>query len=473
MDSFLGGENGISLAKAIDALLLSTYNTRVVILGATLLGIASGTIGTFMLLRKRSLVSDAVSHAALPGIGVAFIVMQLAFGDGKYFPGLLLGALVAGLVGMGAILAIRNMTRLQEDAAIGIVLSVFFGLGVALLGIIQKMRTGQAAGLEGFIYGKTASMIASDALLIGGISGVILLAVLLFHKEFSLVCFDQGFARAEGYPILAIDTAMLGLAVLLTVVGLQAVGLILMIALLIIPAAAARFWTHRLSWMIVLAALIGGLSAYLGAAVSATAPNLPAGAIIVVTAGLFLVASVVLGTDRGLLTEAGRFAKYGVRLSLHRLLVAASYDIGLAALHRVQAGIESTGVELDGATLRKRGAWNRVQLRASLYIALRAGLLRRLAPDLYELTPRGVSMALRSAQNHELQHLYLREYPETAQALHQRDEENIEDYIEPDVADRLRSRLSQSKPHLFNAAVDELIARVAGNRTSKRREARA
>jgi manganese/zinc/iron transport system permease protein len=239
-----------------------------------------------------------------------------------------------------------------------------------------------------------------------------------------------------------------------------------MIALLIIPAAAARFWTHQLRRMIAIAALIGGLSGYLGAAFSASAPNLPAGAIIVVTAGLFLVVSVVFGSDRGLLTEARRFARYGIRLSLHRLLVACSYEIGLEALHTMQHARRRTasGVEIDEAVLHQRSSWNRLQLRLALLHARRAGLIDRLAPGLYELTRAGVAAALRAAQNHELQHLYLREYPESAQGLHQRDEEQIEDYIDTDVASRLRAVLEQSKPHLFNRSVDAIVATTARGR---------
>jgi len=147
-------------------LLLKDYNTRVVMLGTMTLGLAAGVIGTMMLLRKRALMGDALSHATLPGIGLAFIVMNQLGGSGKYLPGLLLGAGLTGALGLGCIVIIRRWTRIKEDAALGIVLSVFFGLGIAILGIIQKMQTGQASGLQSFIYGKTAAMLAQDAQMI-------------------------------------------------------------------------------------------------------------------------------------------------------------------------------------------------------------------------------------------------------------------------------------------------------------------
>ncbi|MDE0839605.1 MAG: metal ABC transporter permease, partial [Kiritimatiellae bacterium] len=148
-----------SMAQLLSVLQLQDYNTRVVVIGTVLLGIAAGMIGTFMLLRKRALMGDAVSHATLPGIGIAFLVMAAHGGTGRWLPGLLLGAVISGLIGMGSVLLVRSQSRLKEDAALGIVLSVFFGLGVAILGIIQQLSLGHAAGLESFIYGKTASML--------------------------------------------------------------------------------------------------------------------------------------------------------------------------------------------------------------------------------------------------------------------------------------------------------------------------
>ena len=159
-----------SWEQVLRVLLLSDFNTRVVVVGVALLGMAAGIVGTFTLLRKRALVSDAVSHATLPGIAAAWLVMVALGGTGKWFPGLLLGAAAGGLIAVGAVLTLRSVLRLHEDAALGVVLSVSFGIGIALLGLIQQMRRGSAAGLDSFIYGKTASMLSADALLIAVIS---------------------------------------------------------------------------------------------------------------------------------------------------------------------------------------------------------------------------------------------------------------------------------------------------------------
>ena len=214
-------------------LTLSDFNTRVVVVGVALLGMAAGIIGTFTLLRKRALVSDAVSHATLPGIAAAWLVMVALGGTGKWFPGLLLGAAAGGLAAVAAVLVVRSVLRLHEDAALGIVLSVSFGIGIALLGVIQQMRRGSAAGLDSFIYGKTASMLVADATLIGITSLVLVVVAVLLFKELNLLCFDAAYAASQGLPVGLLDAAMLALVVAVTVIGLQAVGLILIVALLI------------------------------------------------------------------------------------------------------------------------------------------------------------------------------------------------------------------------------------------------
>ena len=145
-------------------LTLQSYNARLVILSTSLLGMASGLVGTFLLLRKRSLMGDVLSHAAYPGIGMAFLVMLLLGGEGKWLPGLLLGAAATGLLGVLMVLAIRNTTRLKDDAAMGIVMGVSFGLGVALMKMVSNLPQADAAGLNSFIYGTAASMIFGDFL---------------------------------------------------------------------------------------------------------------------------------------------------------------------------------------------------------------------------------------------------------------------------------------------------------------------
>ncbi|NNL36406.1 MAG: metal ABC transporter permease, partial [Silicimonas sp.] len=264
------------------------YNATLVTLGAILLGGAAGVTGTFLYLRKRALVSDAIAHATLPGVGLAFIVMALAGLDGRWLPGLLAGSAVTALAGLLAVQWLTSRTRLSEDAAIGAVLSVFFGFGIVILTVIQTMATGGQAGLEGFLLGSTAGMLFSDAVLIAVGGALVLACVLILRRPMTMVAFDPEFAAANGVRLDRIDLAMMGLVMAVTVVGLKVVGLILIVALLIIPPVTARFWTERSDWVVLFSGLFGALAGWIGAAASASAPDLPTGPIIVLVAfGMF------------------------------------------------------------------------------------------------------------------------------------------------------------------------------------------
>ena len=279
-------------------------------------------MGVFALLRKRSLMADALSHATLPGIGLAFIVATLMGVQGRSLPVLLLGATVTGVLGVLCIQWLLRHTRLHEDAAIGLVLSIFFGAGAVVLSVIQTMRTGNAAGLNHFIYGQTAAMSLTDAAIMGGIALAAVLAAALLLKEFAMVCFNDAFAKVDGWPVSLIDLLMMSLVVVVTVAGLQAVGLILVVAMLIIPAVAARFWTERLWMLVFLAAVIGGLSGYLGSVTSALLPRKPAGAVIVlVSGGLFLV-SMLAAPSRGVVAAILRRMRLRLGIAADHVLEA-------------------------------------------------------------------------------------------------------------------------------------------------------
>src|SRR5687767_12817040 len=211
-----------------------SYNTLIVLAGASLLGASAGTVGTYALLRGRALVGDALAHAALPGMCLAFMVLGQ-----KSLPAMLAGALLSGLVGIAIIAALRRWTRIKEDAAIGMVLSVLFGAGIVLSRLIQnRSSTGSKAGLDSYILGKTAGMLASDVYLIAAVGGLSLLVIVLFYKEFKAVVFDVEFAKSQGWPVVAIDIALMTLVALSVVIGLPAVGVVLMAALLILPGTA-------------------------------------------------------------------------------------------------------------------------------------------------------------------------------------------------------------------------------------------
>ncbi|WP_121061387.1 metal ABC transporter permease [Chachezhania antarctica] len=307
----------------IDALLLQLgYNATLVAVGAMLLGVAAGMTGSFLYLRKRALVSDAISHATLPGVGLAFIVMVALGADGRNLPGLLLGSALSAWAGLLCLGWLVRRTRLAEDAAIGAVLSVFFGFGIVLLTVIQTMSSGRQAGLENFLLGSTAGMLRMDALVIAGGGALILLAIFILRRPMLEVAFDPEYAAARGLNVDRVDLAMMGLVMAVTVVGLKIVGLILIVALLIIPSVAARFWTDRADHVVLIGGILGGLAGYTGAAISAAVPNVPTGPIIVLIAfGLFAL-SLLFAPGRGVMAALVRHLRFQHRVHLRQGLLA-------------------------------------------------------------------------------------------------------------------------------------------------------
>jgi manganese/zinc/iron transport system permease protein len=294
---------------------LQDPNTRVVLLGAGLLGLAAGVVGSLAVLRRRALLGDSLAHAALPGICLAFMVVGQ-----RSLPWFMVGALVMGLLAAAFIAMVRAWTRTREDAAVGIALASFFGLGIVLLTYLQKHGGGNRAGLDRFLFGQAATIVRADVLLIGGVAGGCLLVTLLLLKEFRLLCFDREFAGSLGWPVVVLDFALMALVCVCTIAGLPAAGVVLTAALLIIPAVTARLWTSTFTPMLLLAALLGAASGLFGTALSAGLPSpaasvgsasggWPTGPMIVLTAGAMFAFSLLFAPQRGILAAAWRRMK--------------------------------------------------------------------------------------------------------------------------------------------------------------------
>jgi len=422
------------LAELLRVFTFQDYNTRVVVLGTTLLGMAAGLIGTFLVLRKRALLSDTLSHATLPGIALAFIVMNLITGDGKQLPALITGAALFSVIGTLSVLAIQRFSRLKDDAALGIVLSVYFGLGIALMGMATRMDAGNAAGLSSFIYGKTASMLFSDAMLIAVAALVAAVTSILFFKEFSLVCFDADYGRTQGWPVGRLDFFMMALVVLVTVIGLQAVGLILVVALLIIPAAAARFWTFRLRTMLWLSGLFGALSGFLGSGVSALMANLPAGAVIVLAASLFFLISLIFGSARGLV-------RIGIdRLHLKRKIMDENLLRDLHEWWEAAPSINTEGPDM-GQMLARR-AWMPGALRRTARRLHRRQMLDLAPGNHLRLTDTGRKAARAVVRRHRLWETYLITHADVAAGVVDLSADRIEHVLDPGLIRQLEAALA-------------------------------
>jgi manganese/zinc/iron transport system permease protein len=414
-------------------LTLADYNTRVVMFGTIMLGIAGGVVGVFLLLRRRSLLVDAVSHASLPGVAAAFMIILAFGGDPRSLPLLLLGALVSGLLGMGCVLMISRFTRLSQDAALGMVLSVFFGFGIVLLGIIQRMRGAPAAGLNYFIYGRTASMIREDALFIGTAALVVVVLTVLLFKEFRLFTFDPDFASGDGWPVQRLDALLMTLVVSVTIIGLQAVGIILIIAILVLPPATARFWTDRLSIIVPLSALIGATGAYVGTALSASIARMPAGAAIVVSHGTLFVLSIFFGKVRGVLPEL--FA----RRRLSRTILKQNL---LRALYECEEAGDLHNADTQWKYLMHTRGWSVRELSRAIRLLRRDQAIYRSPEGVWHFTETGRGQAARVTRNHRLWEVYLLEHADTAPAH----VDHGADFIEHVLGDALVAELEDALP---------------------------
>lgn len=290
--------------------LLFDYTLRTVALGTALLGLVSGALGAFALLRRQSLVGDAISHAALPGVVLAFMVTGL-----KGPAVLMTGAALAGTAGVLLVLLVTRYTRLKQDAALGIVLAVFFGLGLMLLTFLQRNPDARQAGLNTYLFGQAATLVTRDVVVMALFGGAALALLLVFWKELKLLSFDRDFGASLGFPMQGLEVLITLLLVVAIVIGLQAVGVVLMSAMLVAPAAAARQWTDRLGWMVALAAFFGAIAGVTGTLLSSLVSGLSTGPVIVLVVSVIALFSLLLAPRRGVAWAAmrRRQQKYGPR----------------------------------------------------------------------------------------------------------------------------------------------------------------
>jgi len=289
-----------------------TWSANVVwVLASTaMLGMAAGVVGSFAFWKRHSLLSDALAHAALPGVVTGFLAA-----GGKHMPLMLLGAGLSALTGALFTQWIRSSTRIKEDAAMGIILSVYFGFGIMLLTIASRTAGGGQSGLDGFIFGQAAAMVRQDVAVTAALAAAVLLVVLLAFKEWKLFLFDPAFGRGLGLPAGWMNGIYLALLVLVIVIGIQAVGVILIAALLIMPGVSARYWTHAFGTSLILAALFGGGAGAVGTLVSTLGRGWPTGPFIVLAAGGVFFVSLLFGPKGGIVVQAVRQRMDGTRSS--------------------------------------------------------------------------------------------------------------------------------------------------------------
>jgi manganese/zinc/iron transport system permease protein len=354
--------------------LLFDYTLRTVALGAGALGAVSGALGSFAVLRRQSLLGDAISHAALPGIVLAFMLTGT-----KSVLVLVIGAAIAGWLGTLLVIGITSATRIPQDSALGIVLSVFFGVGLVLLTYVQKMPTAAQAGLDRFLFGQAATLVGRDVARIAGIGALVVAAVAVFWKELKILSFDREYGASLGFPMRGIEVLLTTLLVIAIVIGLQTVGVVLMAAMVVAPGAAARQWTDSLGRMVVLAAAFGAVAGIGGAVASGAYAKLPTGPSVVLAATVLVVVSLLLAPGRGVL-----WASLNQRRNRRRIRADAVLT-DLYALSRQHVG-EEHGHREEVLHAMEAG---RVGVGRTLAVLEARGFVRQLPDRTWTLTDEG------------------------------------------------------------------------------------
>ena len=423
---------------------LQDANVRHVVLGCLLLGIISAWIGGFAFLRKQALVGDAVAHALLPGVCLAFL-----WSGEKNFAFLLIGAMATGLL---ALICMQYLlkSKLKQDTVIALVLSVFFGVGILLLTYIRQSGNAAQSGLDSFLFGKAAALLSTDVWLFFGLGGLLVGVMALFFKEFALLCFDELFARSLGLPVAWLKALLTALTLLCIVLGIQAVGVVMVAALLITPAAAARFWSARLGDWLWLAVAFGGLAGVAGSYVSYVIPQMPTGPWIVLILSGVAVFSFLFAPRKGIWAKTWR-ARRDRRAAHEENILKTFYQLREEDPHLG----EFVGVE----QLQQRRSFSSTVLRKGCRRLLRKGLLS-LAKDRsvaeWCLTTSGLREAKSVVRRHRLWELYLsRHLHVSLDQVHEK-AERVEHALSDELSEELDELLGHpsSDPHRRHIPID-------------------
>lgn len=409
---------------------------RYALAGSMLLGICCGLMGAFLVVRKLSLLGDALSHAVLPGVALGFL-----WGMTKDPLAIFIGATVAGLLGAGTVQLLRHTTRHKEDASIGFVLASFFGVGVCLMTMIQNVPGGNKSGLDKFMFGQAAALGRGDVLLLAVVALLALGAVTVFYKEYTITSFDPGFARSMGLPVQVFHYSLMLLLAFAIVSALQAVGVVLVTAMLVIPAATAFLLTDRLGLLLVLSAVFGMCAGAIGAFFSFVGRNLPTGPFMVLAAAAVFTAAILFGPRHGIVARWWRHVSRSARIRRENTLKSVYHVLE-------DEGFRSEQVDARELAERRRETIEEAQAQLN---ALRRHGLATLSGDgvSASLTPEGWQRACEIVRNHRLWELYLTNAAQIAADHVHEDAEKIEHVLGEETVRRLEKRLNYARrdPH--------------------------
>ncbi len=422
------------MKELLEFLTLSDPNIRYVVIGSVLLTASSALVGCFTYLRKRALTGDVIAHSVLPGICTAFILWQE-----KNPLVLITGAFTTGLLSVFLMEKLTRHSRIREDTALALILSVFFGAGILLLTHIQHSGNGRQSGLDSFLFGQATSLTASDLYTFGSLAIVTILVLLLFFKEFTFMAFDEHFARSIGLPVRLLQGLLTSLTVLAVVLGIQAVGVILMAAMLITPATAARAWTDKIANMLVLAVIFGAVSGITGAYISYIKPGMPTGPWIVMMISLIAFVSFVAAPGRGLIYRYYQHYQNRKKIREENIL-KTFFHLG------EKDNIFDRAYTME--EIKEKRPIDEKTLRKGLRSLVREGYIHK-GRSAFTLTEEGKNIGQRITRTHRLWELYLTNYLNIAPDHVHEDAETIEHILTPELEKRLEEllRKPEQDPH--------------------------
>jgi manganese/zinc/iron transport system permease protein len=424
------------LDQALRFFMFQDPAVRYALIGSVLLGITCGLLGSFIVVRRMALVGDALSHAVLPGVAIGFL-----WNISKDPLAIFIGATIAGLLGTVVVRLITQTTHLKDDTALGLVLATFFGVGICLLTMIQHLPTGNKSGIDKFLFGQAAAIGPDDVRLMAVVTLLSVVVITVFYKEFLLTSFDSGFARAAGFPVQLIHYGLMLLVAFAVVIALQAVGVVLVSAMLITPAAAAYLLTDRMNQMLWLAAVFGLMAGALGSFLSFLGPNFPTGPFMVLGATAVFGLAFLFGPRHGIVNRW---------LRQHSRVARVQRENTLKSIYHV---LESRQTKSEGVSLRELAERRRetVEEAARQAVELRRHDLATLHEEgnLIFLTPAGWQLACAIVRNHRLWELYLTNAAQIAADHVHEDAEKIEHVLGDEVVRELERRLEYATidPH--------------------------
>lgn len=422
--------------QAMEFINLANPAVRNAVFGALALGCVCGIMGCFILVRKLALMGDTISHAVLPGVAIGFLWNQT-----KDPVAIFVGAVIAGLIGTSLTHLIRKSTILKEDAALGLILGGFYGIGIVLLRLAMNLESGNKAGLDKILFGQVAALSSNDVLVMSLIALIVTVLVAVLYKELQVISFDITFARSLGIPAQAFHYLTMLLLTVAVVISLQAVGVVLVSAMLITPAAAAYLLTDRLHRMILLAAVFGMMAGLLGAFFSYLETGLPTGPFMVLGASAVFLVAYFFAPRYGVIPRLMLHVFRKKRIGLENTLKAVfqvresggfSEEGVILADLAMRRNIDLPTAEREARALVRQG-WASLENPGNFSVGIRQ---RKLF-----LTPEGWEQSCKVVRNHRLWELYLTNAAQIQSDHVHDDAEVIEHILGEEIVAQIEKRL--------------------------------